>query len=165
MVTNYAKGGHTTALPFSRQNVIPCYRRFHHRAVVGRPNQHPNLDCLGHTSPPIPLLWSKTMSFQNRPNLGRFLASNPNWVAKTPHGYIDINGGEILKCDSKMYNLRVPKTPRKVPSYRAHKMALVPNFGGKCVCGRMGKMAQVGTMTAAAAVPRPPWCPIPSAVG
>ena len=55
---------------------------------LGRPNQYPIHDRQGRASPPIPLLWPKTESFRNRPNLGRFLASDPNWVAKTPHGYL-----------------------------------------------------------------------------
>jgi len=54
---------------------------------LGRPNQHPIHDRLGRVSPPIPLLWPKSTSFQKRPNLGRFLEIVPNWDAKTPHGY------------------------------------------------------------------------------
>ena len=40
--------------------------------VVGRPNQYPNLDRLGHTRPPIPLLWSNSTNFRKRPEAGRF---------------------------------------------------------------------------------------------
>ena len=32
--------------------------------VVGRPNQYQNLDRLGHTHPPIPLLWSNWTNFR-----------------------------------------------------------------------------------------------------
>jgi len=62
-------------LQWARQNFIPCFSRFHHHGAVGRPNQYPIHDRLGRASPPIPLLRSKSTSFQNRPNLGRFLFS------------------------------------------------------------------------------------------
>ena len=64
---------------------------------LGRPNRHPIHDRLGRASPPIPLLRSKSTSFQKPLNLGRFLEIVPNWDAKTPHGYdvqqADDNGG------------------------------------------------------------------------
>jgi hypothetical protein len=40
--------------------------------VVGRPNQYPNLDRLSRASLPIPLLWSDSTNFRNRPTSGRF---------------------------------------------------------------------------------------------
>ena len=90
----------TINLQWARQNSIPCFSRFHHRGVVGRPNQHPIHDRLGRASPPIPLLWSKSTSFQKRPNLGRFLEIVPNWVAKTPHGYASAIWGQFSATPS-----------------------------------------------------------------
>ena len=37
-----------------------------------RPNQYPNLDRLGHTRPPITLLWSNSTNFRKRPTSGHF---------------------------------------------------------------------------------------------
>ena len=78
---------HLFILQWARQNLRVCNRRFHHRGVVGRTNQHPILDRLGRTSPPIPLLRPKSTLFQKRPKLGHFLENVPIWDTKTPHGY------------------------------------------------------------------------------
>jgi hypothetical protein len=55
--------------------------------VVGRPNQYPNLDRLSRASLPIPILWSNSTIFRNRPTSGWFRMPDPRRVAISDHGY------------------------------------------------------------------------------